>query len=66
MIANAAMIAVLDRSVPLITDADTGYGGPIMVTRSVAMYVQADVASLQIKDLGADEETWTSSSEGIS
>ena len=24
---NAAMIASLDRSVPLIADADTGYGG---------------------------------------
>lgn len=27
MLANAAMIASLDRSVPLIADADTGFGG---------------------------------------
>ncbi|KEF58715.1 uncharacterized protein A1O9_06641 [Exophiala aquamarina CBS 119918] len=31
MRANAEMIASLDPSVPLIADADTGYGGPIMV-----------------------------------
>jgi hypothetical protein len=27
MVGNAGMIASLDRSVPLIADADTGYGG---------------------------------------
>ena len=27
MVQNAAMIAGLNRSVPLIADADTGYGG---------------------------------------
>ena len=27
MVENAGMIASLDRSVPLIADADTGYGG---------------------------------------
>lgn len=35
MVSNAAMIAGLDRSVPLIADADTGYGGPLMVARTV-------------------------------
>ena len=50
MHANAAMIASLDRSVPLIADADTGYGGPIMVARTVAMYMQAGVAGLHIED----------------
>ena len=28
---NASMIASLDRSVPLIADADTGYGGTCLV-----------------------------------
>jgi 2-methylisocitrate lyase-like PEP mutase family enzyme len=50
MHANAAMIASLDRSVPLIADADTGYGGPLMVGRTVAMYMQAGVAGLHIED----------------
>jgi 2-methylisocitrate lyase-like PEP mutase family enzyme len=50
MHANAAMIASLDRRVPLIADADTGYGGPIMVGRTVAMYMQAGVAGLHIED----------------
>lgn len=27
MVANAGMIASLDRSIPLIADADTGFGG---------------------------------------
>ncbi|KAK6429718.1 hypothetical protein LTR95_014130 [Oleoguttula sp. CCFEE 5521] len=32
---NAAMIASLDPSVPVIADADTGYGGPINVAHTV-------------------------------
>jgi len=35
------MIANLDPSVPLIADADTGYGGPIIVGRTVAQYIRA-------------------------
>ncbi|KAK4989219.1 hypothetical protein LTR66_007108, partial [Elasticomyces elasticus] len=31
---NASMLAALDASVPVIADADTGYGGPIMVART--------------------------------
>lgn len=50
MHANAAMIASLDRRIPLIADADTGYGGPIMVARTVAMYMAAGVAGLHIED----------------
>ena len=34
MARNASMIASLDRSVPLIADADIGFGGPVMVARS--------------------------------
>lgn len=35
MVRNAGMIASLDRNVPVIADADTGYGGPLMVARTV-------------------------------
>ncbi|KAF2098862.1 Phosphoenolpyruvate/pyruvate domain-containing protein [Rhizodiscina lignyota] len=47
---NASMIASLDRTVPVIADADTGYGGPIMVARTVKSYIQAGVAGLHIED----------------
>lgn len=50
MIANASMIASLDRSVPLIADADTGFGGPIMVARTVQAYISAGVAGLHLED----------------
>lgn len=50
MRANAEMIANLDPSVPLIADADTGYGGPIMVGRTVAQYIRAGVAGLHLED----------------
>ena len=47
---HAAMIAGLDRTVPLIADADTGYGGPLMVGRTVAAYMLARVAALHLED----------------
>ncbi|KAL2011397.1 hypothetical protein VTN00DRAFT_4115 [Thermoascus crustaceus] len=47
---NAAMIAGLDPSVPLIADADTGYGGPLMVGRTVSQYMRAGVAALHLED----------------
>lgn len=50
MHANAAIIASLDRKIPLIADADTGYGGPLMVARTTAMYMSAGVAALHIED----------------
>jgi 2-methylisocitrate lyase-like PEP mutase family enzyme len=50
MRANAEMIANLDPSVPLIADADTGYGGPIMVARTVSQYIRAGVAGLHLED----------------
>ena len=50
MQSNAAMIASLDPSVPVIADADTGYGGPIMVARTVTQYARAGVAALHIED----------------
>lgn len=50
MVANAAMIASLNPTVPLIADADTGYGGPIMVSRTITQYARAGVAALHIED----------------
>jgi len=47
---NAEMIANLDDNVPLIADADTGYGGPIMVTRTVQQYARSGVAGFHIED----------------
>jgi 2-methylisocitrate lyase-like PEP mutase family enzyme len=73
MATNATMIASLDRTVPLIADADTGYGGPIMVARTVKAYITGGVAGLHLEDqavtkrcghlLGkeiVDEETFSS------
>ncbi|EXJ83388.1 methylisocitrate lyase [Capronia coronata CBS 617.96] len=50
MRANAEMIASLNPAVPLIADADTGYGGAIMVTRTVTQYARAGVAAMHIED----------------
>ncbi|KAF2014953.1 carboxyvinyl-carboxyphosphonate phosphorylmutase [Aaosphaeria arxii CBS 175.79] len=47
---NAAMIASLSPSTPLIADADTGYGGAIMVGRTVTSYIRAGVAGLHLED----------------
>lgn len=47
---NASMIASLDRSVPLIADADTGFGGPLMVARTTERYILSGVAALHIED----------------
>ncbi|RFU24891.1 hypothetical protein B7463_g11449, partial [Scytalidium lignicola] len=50
MVSNAGMIASLDRSVPLIADADTGYGGTLMVARTVQAYITAGVAGMHLED----------------
>ncbi|TVY65527.1 Carboxyvinyl-carboxyphosphonate phosphorylmutase, partial [Lachnellula suecica] len=47
---NAAMIAGIDPTVPVIADADTGYGGPVMVGRTTAAYINAGVAALHLED----------------
>ncbi|KAK2046516.1 Phosphoenolpyruvate/pyruvate domain-containing protein [Colletotrichum somersetense] len=44
------MLANLDPSVPLVADADTGYGGPNMVARTVTQYARSGVADLHIED----------------
>jgi len=49
MVDNARrMVAAVD--VPVIADADTGYGNPINVVRTVREYEQAGVAGLHLED----------------
>lgn len=49
MLANVHAIAATI-TVPLIADADTGYGGPLNVYRTVQEYERAGVAALHIED----------------
>ncbi len=49
MSANAARIAAAV-SVPVIADADTGYGGEASVARTVSIYERAGIAALHIED----------------
>lgn len=50
MATNAGMIAGLDRDVPVIADADTGFGGPLMVARTTEKYILQGVAGFHIED----------------
>ncbi|KAI3316658.1 Pyruvate/Phosphoenolpyruvate kinase-like domain-containing protein [Xylariaceae sp. AK1471] len=50
MAGHASMIANIDRTVPLIADADTGYGGPLNIRRVVQAYARGGVAALHIED----------------
>lgn len=47
---NASMIAAIDPTVPVIADADTGYGGPINIAKTVTSYARSGVAGLHIED----------------
>lgn len=49
MVSNAAVMASTV-SIPLIADADTGYGGSLNVYRTVREYERAGVAALHIED----------------
>jgi 2-methylisocitrate lyase-like PEP mutase family enzyme len=49
MVERARTIAAL-LDVPLIADADTGYGSPINVIRTVREYERAGVAAIQLED----------------
>lgn len=40
----------LDPSMPIIADADTGFGGTAMIARTVQKYARAGVAGLHIED----------------
>ncbi|TDZ47738.1 Carboxyvinyl-carboxyphosphonate phosphorylmutase [Colletotrichum trifolii] len=50
MRSHAEMLANLDPRVPLVADADTGYGGPNQVARTVTQYARSGVAALHIED----------------
>ncbi|KAI9688130.1 MAG: hypothetical protein M1822_001636 [Bathelium mastoideum] len=50
MAEQADMLANLVPSVPLIADADTGYGGPVAVARTVSKYARAGVAAMHLED----------------
>ena len=49
MSANAARVAAAV-NVPVIADADTGYGNETNIARTVAVYERAGVAALHIED----------------
>ncbi|KAF9031216.1 Phosphoenolpyruvate/pyruvate domain-containing protein [Hymenopellis radicata] len=44
------MVSSLNPSVPVIADADVGFGGPAMVARTVRQYARAGIAALHIED----------------
>lgn len=50
MAEHAGMIAGIDRSIPVVADADTGYGGPLSVRRTVEEYIKGGVAALHLED----------------
>src|ERR1700736_6957779 len=50
MVSRASALASVVGDLPLIADADTGYGNPINVRRTIREYEQAGVAGLHIED----------------
>src|SRR5690348_12868493 len=50
MVSRASALASVTGDVPLIADADTGYGNPINVRRTIREYERAGVAGLHIED----------------
>ncbi|HEV2579471.1 MAG TPA: isocitrate lyase/PEP mutase family protein [Ktedonobacteraceae bacterium] len=50
MLSRAAALASVVGDIPLIADADTGYGNPINVRRTIREYERAGVAGLHIED----------------
>ena len=50
MVSRAAALAAVAGDVPLLADADTGYGNPINVRRTIREYERAGVAGLHIED----------------
>ncbi len=49
MVAHASQIVSAVR-IPVIADADTGYGNPINVMRTVREYIKAGVTAIQLED----------------
>ncbi len=50
MVDRARMMVSVLGDVPLIADADTGYGAPLNVIRTVRQYEAAGVAAIQLED----------------
>ena len=50
MVSRAAALAAIVGDRPLIADADTGYGNPINVRRTIREYERAGVAAVHIED----------------
>src|SRR5437763_10580306 len=50
MVSRAAAIAAVVGNLPVIADADTGYGNPTNVRRTIREYERAGVAGLHIED----------------
>jgi len=50
MVSHASALAAVVGDLPLIADADTGYGNPINVRRTVHEYERAGVAAIHIED----------------
>src|SRR5579863_8105800 len=50
MVSRASALAAVVGDLPLIADADTGYGNPINVRRTIREYEHAGVAGLHIED----------------
>lgn len=50
MVSRASALAAAVGDLPLIADADTGYGNPINVRRTIREYERAGVAGLHIED----------------
>ncbi|KAF9031220.1 oxaloacetate acetylhydrolase [Hymenopellis radicata] len=47
---TARVVCSLDSQMPILADADTGFGGPLMVARTVTQYHRAGLAGLHIED----------------
>jgi 2-methylisocitrate lyase-like PEP mutase family enzyme len=50
MAERARMLVGVLGDIPLIADADTGYGAPVNVVRTIRLYEQAGVAAIQLED----------------
>ncbi|KAI0321333.1 phosphoenolpyruvate pyruvate domain-containing protein [Amylostereum chailletii] len=47
---SGQMVCSLDPTMPVIADADTGFGGPANVARTVTQYARAGIAACHIED----------------
>src|ERR1700756_1195630 len=50
MVDRVSMVTGVLGAVPLIADADTGYGPPLSVARTVRAYERAGAAAIQLED----------------